>query len=281
MTITIVPGATVTSNTPITAGLLNAGFNPTAQVTGQIQASDIADGAVQGRHLATGLIGSLPDVAPGPASYVLVESSGPTLGRATVAQLAEAIPGETVLEKGFDLASTASTALGTDELMVYRSTQPAGSRLFKVTADNFALPDIVTAGTYRAGLITIDAKGRVTNINPDGGYYKSADSAIPSPLSAASFAHGLGATPAFAQVFLKCVTAEHGYSAGDIVPGNAWSASVSGYEFPALLPLPTATVIMVYNYSTSAANLRMARKSDGASVTPTPANWVFFVTARL
>jgi hypothetical protein len=281
MTITITPGTTVNSNSLITPDLLNAGFTPSAQVNGQVVAADIADGAVQARHLANGLIAAMPAVTPTASSYLLVESTGPTLGRATLQQVAEAMPSEAVLQKAFDGATSVPTAAGTDELLLYRSTQPAGSRLYRVAVSNFALADVVTGGTYRVGQITIDSKGRVLNVDPDGGYYKSPETAIPSPLTAASFSHGLATQPAFADVWLKCVNAENGYGVGEVVHASAWIALVSGYAVPALVARPTNTVISVFNYASAAANLRTVRVSDGALVTPTPANWVFWVTARL
>ena len=280
MTITITPGATVTANTLITPGLLNAGFSPTAQVNGQVQAADIADGAVQARHLADGLIGSLPDLTPTASSYLLVESPGPTLGRATLQQVAEAMPSEDVLRRAFEAATSVTSAAGTDELLLYRDSQPAGSRLYRVASNNFALADVVTAGTYRVGRITIDAKGRVLNVDPDGGYFKSDETAIPGALSSQSFAHGLGVMPAFAEVWLKCITAEHGYGVGEVVHGSAWIALVDSYAVPALVARPTPTVIMVTNYAAT-GQLRMVRLTDGALVAPTTANWKFWVTARL
>lgn len=281
MTITITPGATVTADTLITPGLLNAGFSPTAQVSGQVQAADIADGAVQARHLADGLIGSLPAVAPTAASYLLVESPGPTLGRATVQEVAAAMPADTVLGQAFSEAPTLGAAADTDLILLYRDSEPTGSRLKKIVMSNFALADVTAAGTYRAGRISVDAKGRVLNVDPDGGYFRSSDTDWPGPLSSASFAHGLGATPAFMQVWLKCITAEHGYTAGDIVAGTALIALVGGYGVPALTPRPDAVVAQIFNAAASNADLRILKPSDGTLATPTPANWKCFVVARL
>jgi hypothetical protein len=281
MTFTIIPGTTATENSLITPAFLNAGFTPAVQVTGQVAAADIADGAILGRHLANGLIAGLPAATPTSGSLVLVESSGPTLGNATLQQLGAAIPGVTVVENAFTNAPATPSTNDTDELLLYRGSQPAGERLKRITLIQFALADVVTAGTYRAGRITVDSKGRVTNVDPDGGYWKSAEQNLPGSVTHLSLAHDLGAVPAFVDAFLKCVTAEHGFSVGDVVSYRAFFASVSGYETVAFLLKPSsATVVSVFQQCNN-ADLRVINPSTGAVATPTPANWRIIVTARL
>lgn len=92
-----------------------------------------------------------------------------------------------------------------------------------------------------------------------------------------TLAHSLGKMPTLVQAWLKCVTAEQGYAAGDMYPLGV-IYSVSGTFIGGVLLVPSATEIFVRfpgaSYSIAAMN-----KSTGAYVGLTAANWNLIVRA--
>lgn len=108
-------------------------------------------------------------------------------------------------------------------------------------------------------------------------YAQTADQTITSPLT---IAHGLGRTPAFMQGFLKCTTAELGYSVGDIIPVSLGTvAGIAGSEDQGVIVRADATnIYLKFGDNGSAfAVIGLSGVSEGESSNITNANWKFFL----
>ena len=88
-------------------------------------------------------------------------------------------------------------------------------------------------------------------------------------------AHGLGVTPGFASTQLVCVTAEAGYSAGDIV---SYPAIGIGFNTSSYGATPTVDVTNV-TLRISSAGFAIFNKSNGVPTGLTSANWRLIVKA--
>lgn len=111
--------------------------------------------------------------------------------------------------------------------------------------------------------------------------FQSADQTITSG-GQLTLAHGLSGAPFIVQAFLKCETAELGYSVGDIVPvdiqGQFVSGGVSGTR-PGVSIVPDATNITVRFNNASGGVFGLVRKDTGVASTTNNGNWSFFVRA--
>lgn len=93
------------------------------------------------------------------------------------------------------------------------------------------------------------------------------------------YAHGLGVVPFLTIITLKCLTAEHGYSIGDVIIVNNASNDVgSGSTSIArgLSIIPDATNITL-RYGAGGTVFGYVNKSTGASVALVNANWELFI----
>jgi hypothetical protein len=137
-----------------------------------------------------------------------------------------------------------------------------------------ALPNGTTATTQAAN----DNSTKVATtayVNNVSGSFTKGTSCTQNPVTSnteTSCAHGLGSTPTFFVAYLQCLTAEHGFNIGDIIPlpnGNLLSASpnwtVSGDA--------TNTNISTY----TAVGMVQIQKSGGADINLTNANWKLVV----
>lgn len=93
--------------------------------------------------------------------------------------------------------------------------------------------------------------------------------------SRATLAHGLGVTPELFRIYYVCVTADNGYSPGDIYEASFGSASPSagtaGWSCT-----PDATNI---NICQSGGSIAILHKSTGSAGTMTVANWRYVIGA--
>lgn len=87
--------------------------------------------------------------------------------------------------------------------------------------------------------------------------------------------HGLGGIPTLVQLELVCLTAEHNYSIGDVVP-MGWNSSTSTNR--ATHCTKTSTQIIL-RYSNNATPFLIADKTTGAAQNVTNANWALRVGA--
>ena len=91
-----------------------------------------------------------------------------------------------------------------------------------------------------------------------------------------TIAHGLGVVPGSVSYRLECLTAEAGYSIGDVIaaPSNQTSASTSRWNTATL----DATNVYV-RYCTASNCFLAGAKTDGGATTLTNASWQLFVEA--
>ena len=134
-----------------------------------------------------------------------------------------------------------------------------------------ALPNGTTATTQTAGdnstkiATTAYVATAVTAFT-----YTSAVTPLPSAGAAVSTAHGLGATPSDVVLEITCLTAELGYSIGDVLQVNAqWNTSIW---------VPTSVFKNATNVGFNLASgyvISGLNKSTGAGVQFTLANWSY------
>jgi hypothetical protein len=113
---------------------------------------------------------------------------------------------------------------------------------------------------------------------PSAGRFVSAKQVITSA-GALTIAHGLAGTPYRVDTFLRCETAEHGFSSGDLIMSgpSEYSRGVAGRG---AVVTWDATNIYI-RYGNSADVFETLTKVGGVSVGCTNANWRFVVGASL
>lgn len=93
---------------------------------------------------------------------------------------------------------------------------------------------------YGAGLVT----GGVFRADPSVGFPRGAPAGTPETLSVHAQLHGVGAALAFSSVSIACLVLARRF-AGRRQRGWAWYSTVSGLAAPALVLLPTQTLLGV------------------------------------
>ena len=107
--------------------------------------------------------------------------------------------------------------------------------------------------------------------------YTTVTTPLPAVATSYSVAHALAAVPSAATLEVTCLTAELGYSVGDVVQVNGMSNTALSTYYPIGLYKTTALVGIPIptDYAISFVN-----KSTGAIVRPTPANWSYRFVLR-
>lgn len=90
-------------------------------------------------------------------------------------------------------------------------------------------------------------------------------------------AHTFGVVPFFVQFYMKCLTAEGGYSIGDLMAFNS-QGDFDGSTARGLSAVVTTTNIVI-RFSANA--IQAVRKDNGNNFALTPANWVLIVKAAV
>lgn len=94
---------------------------------------------------------------------------------------------------------------------------------------------------------------------------------LPGVATVMSYTHGLGVAPASAELELVCLTADMGYSVGDIITG-AGSANAANEYLPISVKKNTTAISSI---SGSLIAFIFAHGSTATGTTPTAANWAW------
>lgn len=127
----------------------------------------------------------------------------------------------------------------------------------------------IEAGSYKAGSIKpSDIAGGTGSGNLTT--YTSAVTPLPATATAVSVAHGVGAVPMEAVFEVTCLTAEAGYSIGDVIQNpSLWNGS-NPSPIPVWKNATNVGVVLANTYVIYAPN-----KTTGAGTTLTAANWSY------
>ena len=136
--------------------------------------------------------------------------------------------------------------------------------------------DATLSGTLSCANAT--ASGQAVTLGQASKLITSAVTPLPGPNSFISVAHGLGYTPVNVNLELTCLTADQGYSVGDVIYNPAIGASSSNYG-PCIAWANSTNVGVGIG---SGNNILITNKTTGAAVVPTLANWSYkFVMDRI
>lgn len=288
----------------------NLAFTPTVTVTGGIDAGDLEDGAITWEKLNPGFVldGTEVESLAIDDVFMVGDRSADSSAVITVANAMSALfsLGETVAsftELTEDLVTfhngTAAVTMSaarfherligqaeeiTDTIdeclvpVVYDAGGSEGPLVFRSTLENL-LPNKATAGDYaNPTSITIDAKGRVTEITAGGSgvgrRFAKAGIDLPTTQGGAISPepHGLGDIPMLVGACLECVEDDAGYVAGEVVPETQFFWQPASDLKP--LPLVTAWADSENVYCVSAYNVGyVAIKAGGGGSSITYSKW--------
>lgn len=117
--------------------------------------------------------------------------------------------------------------------------------------------------------------GSLTSSSPLTASFVSSQQTI-TAAGSLTLAHGLGVQPKLFQLFLKCVTSEGGYTAGDIIQINSGTQGISTGQGTSV----TSDATNVYiKFGSNAVTYGITNKSDGTNFGITNANWNLIVKA--
>ncbi len=185
----------------------------------------------------------------------LTQSTGKILGRTTASTgaIEEINPGSGLALSGTDL--------NVDVTELTEDTTPDTSADYLLTYDASA---------------TANKKVKLSNVSKFSKAYTSSDQTI-TAAALLTLAHSLGTTPSLVQLFAVCVTAEAGYSIGDVIllppgadPTNAVNRVMSVWI--------DSTNVNV-RFGSANPPFILLHKTTGALAVPTAANWNLRVKA--
>lgn len=146
------------------------------------------------------------------------------------------------------------------------------------TAGGTVVYGSIRAGSMMIGNVAVTATGgQINAAGQDGKSFVSSTATFTSSVLK-TYAHGLGDRPKFIQIFLECVTADAGYSVGDIIYPCQNSSTSSNDRFNAIYADATNAYVRLSN---SAQCFVYGNKTTGAITALTNANWKIGVSAHL
>lgn len=104
--------------------------------------------------------------------------------------------------------------------------------------------------------------------------YDSGNISLGTGSASGNLSHGLTVQPKYVEGFLKCLSAEGGFSVGEVVPvsqlteGTAWVSSLSG-------------TLLRYSFSANVGSFRLLGQTGPSSGSLTPAKWALVIRARV
>lgn len=174
-------------------------------------------------------------------------------------------PGSTTLQPAYQFGGARSTTNGQATYNIQEASMTVGNGASAVQTYRVFVGEAVTNAGTVTSTVAYAYQGR----------YQSADTAWPAAGSATSVNHNLGVVPQYQKVECVCVTAEGGFSVGDVVTPstspnvtwvqnlNDWKSRLSGGFVPG-----------------ASASLEMMNKSTGAAFNATLANWKYRLIAQ-
>lgn len=136
------------------------------------------------------------------------------------------------------------------------------------------------AQTYRVFVGDVTVAGNVVTAITwyalMGRYLGAYTSTLPGTATAISLNHNLGCVPDITRLETKCLTAENGYSIGDVIDQAAFAYSASNYQ-----PASTWKTYKTCGFTTGANSSFSAYiKNTGGYFNMTAANWAYRMTAH-
>lgn len=146
-----------------------------------------------------------------------------------------------------------------------------------------ALGDTVE-GELSLGASSVTLNGTPLALTTNAGLRPAWSSAQQTISAAGSFgplAHGLGVVPKIVQLDLVCLTAELGYSVGDVVPVSGWNGSENDADrvFGCAIVKSATSISGRYASYGGQAPFRIPRWDDGTQALITAASWALVVNA--
>lgn len=266
----------VSRDTVVDATVLNAGFSPTAVMEGAIEVTDIANGAITAAKLAASVVsGRRTETVT--ADHRLVHETGGNRRRAAVRDLPPALPWYWFGEQAGIQAPEVTDTTNADWLWLMRDDD-----LGRLPVSQVGLSEVTTAGTYRVGTVTVDAKGRVLSVSA-ANHWTTGWRNIPFVGDTYIYDHDLGRQPALVQVWLKLrsVTGDAGWETGDVIEGSLWfSVSGNNAHRPALSIRVSDTRLYV-SANTPDNQTRMVRFDGITPSIPNREKWQVMVNLKL
>lgn len=140
-----------------------------------------------------------------------------------------------------------------------------------------AITGLVAGGLPDATIQTADiVDGAVTPTKLSGLVFTLANQTpLPGVAASLSWAHGLGVTPVSAELEIVCLTADNGYSVGDVV--TPFCSSNGSYYNPFSVGKNSTAV---FARTGSNVSFAIVHATAGSTAAPTAANWAWRFKVR-
>lgn len=160
---------------------------------------------------------------------------------------------------------------------IYNPTTNTADGIFTATQGSPTLPSGYTLSCYEGAFLT-DGSGNIISgcFSLKNGTFQSGEQTI-TIAGSLTLAHGLGAQPKKYQAFLKCLTAEGGYSIGDETHVKDYDTNSNGDGHGCQI-VPDATNL---NIRFGSYRLNILNKTTGQNFVITPANWAAIFRASI
>ena len=219
-----------------------------------------ANGAVDylGRITSDTTISGLTDSATNYLYATIGASGSVTLGSTTVAPV-------------YQMGGTYAVTSGLFTFNIQQMIGKVGDGVSATQAYRVYLGEAVTSGGNVTSVVNYALCGR----------YLSADTAVPSPASTLSFSHKIGVRQVDARLWLKNVSTEFGYSAGDIVEPVGYPTA--GPNGPVCVQLSSSNSAQFTSGQAGTCGLLVQVASGGnagLNMDPTTAKWNIYMEAR-
>lgn len=250
----------------VAANALTLGLNPTSL---DFRSSALTNGVPNTRTVGAAISLVVPSSATlGTTNGVSARLALLAIDNAGTVELAVVnTAGGLNLDETTLISTTAISVAATSANVIY-STAARASVPFRVVG--FIDITEATAGTWATAPTEIQGGGGLSLSRISPVVYTPAVTPIPASGTNLTASHSFGTVPVDASLELTCLTAEQGYSVGDVVQVNTnWTGSV--YSTKSLWKSSTQVGWPVQ----SGTDICLPNKTTGADFTPTKANWSY------